>query len=312
MSYKLLVILSALLIALGCNSQQDNTIGTPPIVNDSSDPTATNTDQPTPSGETNAVSQDAQEQTAESLKSIAKAFFEYDRHFGHFPPAASTDASGNPLLSWRVHILPFVDAYDLYEQFRLDEPWNSDHNLKLVDQMPAIYQMSDADDEGKTSLMVFTGNHAVFGGAKAESRKGPLKPFQKPAASKSRQHDLQNAVFDTDTDTPNVRPPLRGPTIRDITDGTSNTILAVYAGSDKSTPWTKPQDLPFKPEDPVAVLGKIPDDGFVALFWDTRVERLPKDIDRAQLSSFIDSTEIARKGVLQEGQDPPSDSDFIN
>ena len=303
MSRTLLVPLLASLIALGCNPQRETTTSQPAI-KESSDPRLTNIDPPQPSVTADIVSKDPQEATAESLKSIAKAFYDYNDHFGHFPPAASTDASGKPLLSWRVHILPFVDAYDLYEQFHLDEPWNSDHNQKLVDQMPAIYQMTDAGAKGRTSLMVFTGDHAVFGGAKAATRKGPLTPFRKPAVSDNGQFD--NGQLDEQAgDSPIVRSPVRGPTFTDLTDGTSNTILAVYAATEKSVPWTKPEDLPFQPENPVAALGQIPDDGFVALFWDSRVERLPKNIEPARLNSFIDSTEFARKGVRQDGEDPP-------
>lgn len=303
-SRKLLGILSASLLVLGCNSQQDDTTSTPSIVNEASEPAVSKTDQTMPSVETKAVQRTENEQTAERLKPIQEAFFEYHDHFGHFPPAASTDTDGNPLLSWRVHILPFLDAYDLYQQFHLDEPWHSDHNLKLVDQMPAFYQVTGAANEGKTSLMVFTGNHAVFGGVNAESRKGPLKPFRKRSVSNDRQLEMSQEV-DAQGNAPVVRSPLRGPTIRDLTDGTSNTILAVYAAPEKSASWTKPDDLPFQPENPVAVLGEIPDDGFVALFWDSRVELLPKDMDPARLNSLIDSTEYARKGVLQEGEDTP-------
>ena len=48
--------------------------------------------------------------------------------------------SGKPLLSWRVHLLPFLEENELYEQFKLDEPWDSPHNIKLLDQMPADVQ----------------------------------------------------------------------------------------------------------------------------------------------------------------------------
>jgi hypothetical protein len=298
---------------LGCNSQQDDTTSTPSIVNEASEPAVSKTDQAMPSVETKAVQRTEKDQAAERLKPIAMAFYEYNDHFGHFPPAASTDTDGNLLLSWRVHILPFLDAYDLYQQFHLDEPWNSDHNLTLVDQMPAIYQVTGAANEGETSLMVFTGKHAVFGGVNAESGKGPLKPFQPRPVPSNRQLDedlvetqlVEEQLVDKQGNAPVVRSPLRGPTIRDLTDGTSNTILAVYAAPEKSVSWTKPEDLPFQPENPVAVLGEIPDDGFVALFWDSRVELLPKDIDPARLNSFIDGTEYARRGVLQEGEDPP-------
>ena len=46
---------------------------------------------------------------------------------------------GKPLLSWRVHILPFLDQEELYNQFHLDEPWDSEHNMTLLEKMPFPY-----------------------------------------------------------------------------------------------------------------------------------------------------------------------------
>ena len=42
------------------------------------------------------------------LAKIGTAFHEFHSEFGHFPPAASRDVEGKPLLSWRVHLLPFL------------------------------------------------------------------------------------------------------------------------------------------------------------------------------------------------------------
>ena len=53
-----------------------------------------------------------------------------------FPMGAICDASGKPLLSWRVAILPGLEQGNLYKQFRLDEPWDSPHNLTLLPLMP--------------------------------------------------------------------------------------------------------------------------------------------------------------------------------
>ena len=41
--------------------------------------------------------------------------------------------------------------------------------------------------------------------------------------------------------------------IRDITDGTSNTLMIVEAK--RNIPWTKPEDLSFDPDKPVPELG---------------------------------------------------------
>ena len=63
----------------------------------------------------------------------------YHDTYGTFPPAATTDGADKPLLSWRVAILPFLEQQPLYEQFHLDEPWDSPHNKTLIEQMPQVY-----------------------------------------------------------------------------------------------------------------------------------------------------------------------------
>ncbi len=53
--------------------------------------------------------------------------------------------STNPQLSWRVHILPYIGEEELYKQFHLDEPWDSEHNKSLVEKMPAVYACEGVD-----------------------------------------------------------------------------------------------------------------------------------------------------------------------
>ena len=36
-------------------------------------------------------------------------------------------------------ILPYIEEGQLYQQFKLDEPWDSPHNKKLIALMPKIY-----------------------------------------------------------------------------------------------------------------------------------------------------------------------------
>src|SRR5262249_47427119 len=42
------------------------------------------------------------------------------------------------LLSWRVQILPYIEQEELYKKFRLNEPWDSEHNKKLIKLIPKI------------------------------------------------------------------------------------------------------------------------------------------------------------------------------
>jgi hypothetical protein len=73
------------------------------------------------------------------MKVIANAMDSYHYHHGRFPPAALCDELGHPLVSWRVLILPYLEEEALFKEFRLDEPWNSPHNLALLPRMPRAY-----------------------------------------------------------------------------------------------------------------------------------------------------------------------------
>ncbi|MCA9140749.1 MAG: DUF1559 domain-containing protein [Planctomycetales bacterium] len=73
------------------------------------------------------------------LKQIGLALHNYHSAYKKLPDAASRDEAGNPLLSWRVAILPFIEQQALYEEFHQDEPWDSPHNIKLLERMPSVY-----------------------------------------------------------------------------------------------------------------------------------------------------------------------------
>src|SRR5690606_19908301 len=86
---------------------------------------------------------------------------------GSFPPAALVDKKGKPMLSWRVMILPYIEGNALYEKFKLDEPWDSEHNMKVMKEnpMPRVYMTpgKPANAEDKTThYQVFIGKGAMF------------------------------------------------------------------------------------------------------------------------------------------------------
>jgi hypothetical protein len=74
-----------------------------------------------------------------NISQIGFTFHVYQDVHGKLPPAAVTGADGTPLLSWRVSLLPFIEGEALYRAFRLDEPWDSPHNERLLPQMPKNY-----------------------------------------------------------------------------------------------------------------------------------------------------------------------------
>lgn len=75
-------------------------------------------------------------QSQNNMKMIGLALHNYHDTYGEFPPAYVTDSQGKPLYSWRVLILPFIEAGDLYDQFDLDAAWDSPTNKPLISQMP--------------------------------------------------------------------------------------------------------------------------------------------------------------------------------
>ncbi|MEX0825023.1 MAG: DUF1559 domain-containing protein [Pirellulaceae bacterium] len=85
-------------------------------------------------------------QSSNNLKQIGLALHNYHDVHKALPPAYSTDSEGKPLLSWRVAILPYVESSPLYDQFHHDEPWDSPHNLSLLDQMPDVYRSPNATE----------------------------------------------------------------------------------------------------------------------------------------------------------------------
>ena len=57
-------------------------------------------------------------------------------------------------LSWRVHLLPYIGEGELYDRFKLDEPWDSPANKRLLSQMPKLYRgFYDKKDAIVTRLM---------------------------------------------------------------------------------------------------------------------------------------------------------------
>ncbi len=92
----------------------------------------------------------------------------YHDTYGRFPPAAVCGADGKPLLSWRVLLLPFIEGDELYKKFKLDEPWDSPHNIQLVTQMHPLYgpYRNKRTDDGMTYFRVFVGPGAAFEGMK--------------------------------------------------------------------------------------------------------------------------------------------------
>ncbi|TWU59339.1 Serine/threonine-protein kinase PknF [Rubripirellula tenax] len=149
-------------------------------------------------------------ESSNNLKRLAVGFLNFHYDYRKFPASACTKRDGSrgvndesqiQPFSWRVAILPYIGQENLFNQYRFDEPWDSETNLKLLDQMPSMYRSPTAPQDQPTS-------HANYQG-------------------------IANGAGAIGTDD--------GVKMRDIRDGTSNTLLIME--TETSVPWTKPQDL---------------------------------------------------------------------
>jgi beta-lactamase regulating signal transducer with metallopeptidase domain len=103
-------------------------------------------------------------QDMNNMRQIMLALHNYHDTFGHFPPAVIKSKDGKPLYSWRVALLPYLDQAPLWNQFNPNEPWDSAHNKKVLEKVPAVFHSPlDPADLNTSSYFVFTGAKTAFG-----------------------------------------------------------------------------------------------------------------------------------------------------
>jgi hypothetical protein len=186
-------------------------------------------------------------QSKNNMKQIGLAMHNYHDTYLNFPERVVLDKQDKPGLSWRVKLLPFLDQGELYSKFHLDEPWDSDHNKQLIERMPAVYSSPNDPD-----LMT-------------QGKTRYLVPVG------------DGTLFDGE----------KGPRIRDITDGTSNTIMAVEAHHDSAVIWTKPDDLDIDFDEPLLGLQHSRNGGFHVLLADGSVRFVSDNIDPETLKKLF-------------------------
>jgi prepilin-type processing-associated H-X9-DG protein len=175
-----------------------------------------------------------------NLKQLAIAMHAYQSDFNRLPPAVVYDAQGKPLYSWRVLILPYLEQNNLYQQFHLDEPWDSENNKLVLASMPKLFAPSPGittKEPNSTFYQVLDSPVPDARGAAFHSGLGILssKPKQFPLIPCQivGRPGLMESPFVS-------RIPASFP------DDTSNTILIAEAA--EAVPWTKPGDLTYNPD----------------------------------------------------------------
>jgi hypothetical protein len=193
--------------------------------------------------------------SSNNMKQMGLAMANYEDTHGELP-GNTYAADGTPLLSWRVHILPYVEQDNLYKRFKLDEPWDSPTNRPLLQSMPSIYVVPTTQGKtpaGYTHYRGFSSPGAVF-----DRRRVPNRPA----------------------------PPGQMLTLARFKDGTGDTVLIVEAA--EPVEWTKPDDLDASPGKPFPRMGSFHRGGkFVIVLADGSVRPLRPDVPETTLRALV-------------------------
>ena len=182
-----------------------------------------------------------------NLRQLALGMLNHEAAFRKFPDPFGKKVDGQGL-SWRVHLLPFLEENELYKKFRLDEPWNSEHNRKLIDSMPEVFRspLAEGVEKNKTVYQVPVSSTAFY------------QPDEEEIAS-----------------------------FKDVTDGSSNTIMIVSTLPERAVIWTQPEDWKVDQKDPRSGLTNENKKSFWFAMMDGSVQALSSDVEPEVLNAMI-------------------------
>jgi hypothetical protein len=127
-------------------------------------------------------------------------------------PADIRDKTGKAILSWRVEILPYIEQAALYQQVKMDEPWDGPNNKNVAKTFVKVFMSPNATEQAVPGGWGVTHYRAISG---------------------------KGMAFE----------PGRQLRLIDFTDGTSNTIMVAESG--EPVAWMKPEDFTIPAKGPL-------------------------------------------------------------
>jgi hypothetical protein len=157
---------------------------------------------------------------ATNIKQIALALHNYHDVHRKFPSAITYAADGTPMHSWRLSILPFMEANTL-PSYNFGEPWNGPTNCRFLGGTPVTRQGTDGTVCPSTPC---------------------LPVYRCPSAAQTQDPTCTNYVMliDDQPGKPNG-PPHRPGSVPPSIDDKSAVIVIEIADSDIH--WLEPRDV---------------------------------------------------------------------
>lgn len=206
------------------------------------------------------------------LKQLGLAIHNFHESHGILPPAAIIGPDGKPWHSWRVLLLPYLEEFELYDEYRFDEPWDGPNNKKLLDRMPEWYRDPARSDEDPSHAHV-----VAVAGPKTAFVTAKFSVEQPPRQFNARS--LSGAIG-----------------FRDVTDGTVNTLALGYVAAGRDIPWTKPEDVVHPDESAIGsergfampFVSRERGKGGAFVMLDGSVHALRNELDAETWSQFLE------------------------
>ncbi|MEZ6046073.1 MAG: DUF1559 domain-containing protein [Planctomycetaceae bacterium] len=222
-----------------------------------------------------------QSETRNRMKMLGLAFHNYHDIHQCFPPGVIYGPDGKPWHSWRTLLLPYLEKQNLYEMYDFTQPWDSEDNIALLNQIGDVYQ-NLVYENADTSYTHFA---AVVG---------------KKAALIDAEFDGTTSGFEASLN--------RGFGLRDMLDGTSNTLLMGTVSPEAKIYWSEPRDLfinsrvaALDEEGGFSTINYGNGESLMALFCDGSIQTFTKDrLDKTLLEKLV----TASGGELIQPSEP--------
>ena len=99
-----------------------------------------------------------------NVRQILLALHNYESVYGHLPKNRKVTLDDGTVLehSWRVELMPYIEAPPIYDQYDFEEPWDGPNNKKLLDQMSPVWECPCNPSRTDTGYKFVVGTGTAF------------------------------------------------------------------------------------------------------------------------------------------------------